>query len=728
MRSLSQFLVVSFAFVLASCVSVPVSEPSDEAKRSTAIASNVEIIRDDYGVPHIYGKTDADAVFGLLYAQAEDDFSRIERNYIWAMGRLAEIEGEDALYSDLRARLYMTMDEAKAAYESAPVDVKALCDAFADGLNFYLQSNPDVTPKLLTRFEPWMPMFFSEGSIGGDIEQIPLGGIKAFYGNGEPKAAPQAGPSRAVDMSEPAGSNGFAISGDLTRSGDAMLLINPHTSFYFRGEVHVVSEEGLNAYGAVTWGQFFVYQGFSEKNGWMHTSTYVDFIDEFRQEVFEINDKFYYRYGEEARALDVSDVTLKYTSDEGMKSRTFPMYHTHHGPVTHVEGDQWVVTKINWDPVNALKQSFLRTKTNGHSEFNEMMDIRTNSSNNTVYADQQGNIAYYHGNFIPKRDTQFDYSESVDGTNPRTDWNGTHPVSEAITILNPQNGWIQNANSTPFTAAGTFSPKQENYPAYMAPDKENTRGLQAVRVLENAKDVTLDSLIEMAYDPRLTAFEFIIPSLVDSYALSNKNPKYAEAIEVLRGWDYTVSAESAAMSLAHFYGMEMLQSDVRKSGATRLETYMHYFENGTAAEQLAFLDAALEKMYSDFGTWKTPWGEINRFQRLSGDIDLAFDDSQPSVAVPMASGRWGALAAFGARAAPNTNRIYGYRGNSFIAVVEFGDKVKAKSLLAGGQSSDPNSPHFNDQIAPYINREFKDVAYYRDDVEARAVRRYRPGE
>jgi len=413
-----------------------------------------------------------------------------------------------------------------AIASNVEIDVKALCDAFADGLNFYLQSNPDVTPKLLTRFEPWMPMFFSEGSIGGDIEQIPLGGIKAFYGNGEPKAAPQAGPSRAVDMSEPAGSNGFAISGDLTRSGDAMLLINPHTSFYFRGEVHVVSEEGLNAYGAVTWGQFFVYQGFSEKNGWMHTSTYVDFIDEFRQEVFEINDKFYYRYGEEARALDVSDVTLKYTSDEGMKSRTFPMYHTHHGPVTHVEGDQWVVTKINWDPVNALKQSFLRTKTNGHSEFNEMMDIRTNSSNNTVYADQQGNIAYYHGNFIPKRDTQFDYSESVDGTNPRTDWNGTHPVSEAITILNPQNGWIQNANSTPFTAAGTFSPKQENYPAYMAPDKENTRGLQAVRVLENAKDVTLDSLIEMAYDPRLTAFEFIIPSLVDSYALSNKNPKY----------------------------------------------------------------------------------------------------------------------------------------------------------------------------------------------------------
>lgn len=714
--------------ILSGCASLPSMEGS-KSDRLSQRAKAVEIIRDDYGVPHIYGKTDADAVFGLLYAQAEDDFPRIERNYIWAMGRLAEIEGEEALYSDLRARLYMTMDEAKAAYESAPRDVKALCEAFADGLNFYLQSNPEVKPKLITKFEPWMPMFFSEGSIGGDIEQIPLRGIKAFYGNGSPKAAPQSAPSQPVDYSEPAGSNGFVLSGELTRSGDAMLLINPHTSFYFRGEVHVVSEEGLNAYGAVTWGQFFVYQGFSEKNGWMHTSTYVDFIDEFRQEVFETDGTLYYRYGDEARPVKVSDVSLNYVDDKGrMKSRTFPMYHTHHGPVTHMEGDQWVVTKINWDPVNALKQSFLRTKTKDYAEFNDMMDIRTNSSNNTVYADQQGNIAYYHGNFIPKRDPQFDYSQSVDGTDPRTDWNGTHPVNEAITLLNPENGWIQNANSTPFTAAGPFSPKRDDYPSYMAPDKENTRGLHAVRVLEKARDVTLDSLIDMAYSPELPAFEFIIPSLIDSYALSNQDPYYAEAIEVLGAWDHTVSADSVAMSLAHFYGMEMLQSEIRKSGATRLETYLHYFENGTPTEQLTFLRRAMEKLTQDFGTWRTPWGEINRFQRLTGDIDLPFDDMKPSVAVPMASGRWGALAAFGARAAPNTKRIYGYRGNSFVAVVEFGDKVKAKSLLAGGQSNDPSSVHFDDQITPYIQRVFKDVAYYREDVEARAVRRYRPGE
>ncbi len=703
-----------------------------------ARAKNIEIIRDNYGVPHIYGKTDADAVFGMLYAQAEDDFPRIERNYIWAMGRLAEIEGEDALYSDLRARLYMTLDEAKAAYEGAPADVKALCEAFADGLNYYLASHPDVRPKLITKFEPWMPMFFSEGSIGGDIEQIPLAGIRAFYGSETLQAAPLSEATRPVEYEEPSGSNGFAISGDLTRSGAAMLLINPHTSFYFRPEIHVVSEAGLNAYGAVTWGQFFVYQGFSEKNGWMHTSTYVDFIDHFRQEVFEKDGKLWYRYGDKARPVKMSEVILKYKDGDKMSERSFPMYHTHHGPVTHMEigpdgTRQWVVTKINWDPVNALKQSFLRTKTNGHSEFNEMMDIRTNSSNNTVYADQQGNIAYYHGNFIPRRDTQFDYSKSVDGADPRTDWQGTHPVSEAITLLNPANGWIQNANSTPFTAAGVqYSPKRENYPAYMAPDKENTRGLHAVDVLSDAKDVTLDSLIEMAYDAKLPAFEIIIPSLVRAYETSNRDPELAEAIEVLGAWDHTVSGESTAMSLAHFYGMEMLMTDAKPKGLSRLETY-EYFSNPSSqvrlgSVQIDLLRKAIQKMNADFGTWNTPWRDINRFQRLTGDIEHPFDDAAPSYGVPLASGRWGALAAYGARATDKTKKLYGYRGNSFVAVVEFGDKLRAKSLLAGGQSGDPNSKHFDDQIERYINHDFKDVHYYRQDVEAHAARRYKPGE
>ncbi|NNC36387.1 MAG: acylase [Acidimicrobiales bacterium] len=725
-----KFVALSAVVSLTACSP---ELPQNETDRLFARAEKITIVRDDFGVPHIYAKTDADAVFGLLYAQAEDDFPRIERNYIWATGRLAEIEGESALYSDLRARLYMTVDEAKAAYENAPQWIKDLCDAYADGLNHYLASNPDVKPKLLIRFEPWMPMFFSEGSIGGDIEQIPLSGIKAFYADGTPRQAPEIAPEIAPKkpdpMEEPGGSNGFAISGDLTRSGNAMLLINPHTSFYFRGEVHVVSEEGLNAYGAVTWGQFFVYQGFNENNGWMHTSTYLDFMDEFVEQVYEEDGKLLYRYGNENRPVKVSSVKLKYKDGDAVKERTFPTYHTHHGPITHISDGKWVATKINWDPVNALKQSFLRTKTKDHDEFREMMDIRTNSSNNTVYADNSGNIAYYHGNFVPKRDTRFDYSKPVDGSNPATDWNGIHTVDESITLLNPKNGWIQNCNSTPFTAALEFSPKPENYPAYMAPDPENFRGLNAVRVLKDQKDFTLDKLIDVAYDPYLPAFEVLIPSLLAAYdSQPKKDTELARAIDVLRKWDFTTSKETVAMSIAHYYGNLVLDLWPENSEQSRMEYLTTFSANSDPNLRVLLLSQSLDGLVEDFGSWETPWGEISRFQRPNGDIKLTFDDEEPSLSAGMASAVWGALAAYGQRGDVTTKRIYGTRGNSFVAVVEFGDKVKAKTLLAGGQSGDPASPHFYDQAQRYVDHDFKDVAYYKDDVLARAQRTYYPGE
>ncbi len=699
-----------------------------ESIRLEERASRVEIIRDDFGVPHIYGKSDADAVFGMLYAQAEDDFPRIERNYVWATGRLAEIEGENAIFSDLRARLYMTVDEAKAAYASAPDWLRALCDAWADGLNYYLLTHPEVKPKLLTRFDPWMPMFFSEGSIGGDIEQVPLDRIAGFYGGTDAGAGTAAARMVEEEFAPPGGSNGFAISGERTESGNAMLLINPHTSFYFRGEVHVVSEEGLDAYGAVTWGQFFVYQGFNEKTGWMHTSTYVDFIDEFVEDVSEVDGKLVYRYGEETRPVEVSEVTLEYKDGDGFGERTFTVYRTHHGPVTHEVDGKWAVTRINWDPVNALIQSYTRTKLANYDEFREMMNIRTNSSNNTVFADAEGNIAYFHGNFIPKRDARFDFSQPVAGSDPATDWLGLHTVDEAITILNPPNGWIQNANSTPFTAAAEFSPKREDYPAYMAPDNENFRGVHAVRVLTDADDLTLDGLIELAHDPYLPGFEKLVGGLLEAWDQAvERDAALAEPIAVLREWDLATGEESVAMSLAHFYGMNYLERGVTPEGLSEMEAINYLGTEVSPADRLEVFAETVAMLANDFGDWRIPWGEINRFQRLSGAIDLEYDDDKPSLAVGMANSRWGALADFGAKRREGTKRLYGDNGNSFVAVVEFGDKVTAKSILVGGQSNDPDSPHFDDQAPLYVKQQFKDVAYYREDVERRAAEHYVPG-
>lgn len=747
-------LVLAAGLALLGCATGPQSaapsepEPPDvvvsETDRLRAIAQRVTIIRDEFGVPHIYGKTDADAVFGLLYAQAEDDFPRIERNYLWATGRLAEVQGEASLYSDLRANLYMTRLEAEAAYAAAPEWLRTLCRAFADGLNHYLATHPEAKPLVLTRFEPWMPFYFFEGSIGGDIEAVPLAGIAAFYGRGRANEAdvpivqaaavtmpamPSVATVSKADFAEPSGSNGFAISGSRTQSGHPLLLINPHTSFFFRGEVHVVSEEGLNAYGAVTWGQFFVYQGFNETTGWMHTTTRADFMDEYVQQVVRDDGALKYRYGTALRPLESFDVTLTYRDGDMMRSRNFPVYRTHQGPITHALDGRWATTRINWNPVDALRQSWLRMKQTDYAGFREVMQIRSNSSNNTVFADASGNIAYFHGNFMPKRDPAFDYSRPVDGSDPRTDWQGTHALDEMITLLNPANGWLQNCNSTPFTAAQEFSPKREDYPAYMAPDAETYRGIHAVRVLKDAQQLTLDGLIERAYDPQLPAFEVLLPGLFSAYDQNRKQwPQLEAPITLLRRWDRKVALDSVAMTLAHFYGAAMLEQRFLAAGFVTMAEVEWAGRDSAAADRLVTFASTLSKLQADFGTWHVPWREVNRFQRLDGAIESRFDDAKPSLPVPMASGNWGALAAFGGQPGAATKRIYGIKGNSFVAAVEFGPRVKAKSLLAGGQSGDPASPHFVDQAERYATGQFKDVAFYREDVERRAQRRYHPGE
>ena len=729
---MNRLLTILFIFILYSCKNEKTL--TDEEQRWQQHAENTEIIRDDFGVPHIYGKTDADAVFGLLYAQCEDDFNRVERNYIWAIGRLAEVEGQESIYSDLRAKLYMTKEEAIENYNNSPKWLQDLCVAFADGVNYYLKTHPEVQPKLLTHFEPWMPMYFSEGSIGGDIERVSTRKMKDFYGKDtDNRVAVNDGLIRLKD-DEPRGSNGFAISGDLTKSGDAMLLINPHTSFFFRGEVHVVSEEGLNAYGAVTWGQFFVYQGFNEKTGWMHTSTGTDIIDEFEETIVKEGTNTSYKYGDELRPIDSMEVTLNYKSADGLKDKTFMMYRTHHGPITHANDDKWVSTALMWSPIKALEQSFTRSKKSNHDEFYDMMDIRTNSSNNTVYADADGTIAYYHGNFIPKRNEKFDYTKPVDGSDPKTDWDGLHPLEDNIMVINPSNGWIQNCNSTPFTSAAENSPKKEDYPEYMSSYPENFRGMHAIPLLQKADDLTLDTLLELAYDNYLPGANLLINGLLDA---SNKAPvktqEAKDAIALLKNWDFRVSENAVGMTLTSFYRRAYFASGKiptmeGNKRISRLGRFDYMSKMATPEERLEIFQIALDKLKEDFGSWQTPWGEFNRYQRNDGEIFQDFDDAKPSLPVGMASSSWGALASFGTRFGKDTKRQYGTSGNSFVAVVEFGDKVKAKSMLAGGQNSDPNSPHFDDQSQRYADGTFKDVAFYREDVEKRAKKTYHPGD
>jgi len=693
-------------------------------------AENVRIVRDNWGIAHIYGKSDADTVFGAIYAQAEDDFGRIERNYLVSLGMLAQAEGEAAVYSDLRARLFVDPRRLQLAFRESPAWLKSLMVAWSDGLNYFLSKHPAVRPKVIHRFEPWMALSFTEGSIGGDIESVDTPKLREFYGR-QPR--PQAlAAAAAIEATEPVpgGSNGFAIAPGRSASGHTLLWINPHTSYYFRSELQMVSEQGLNVYGAVTWGQFFVYQGFNARNGWMHTSYGGDAVDEYAESIVKKPDGLYYRYGGALRKLQVGRITISFKQGGRLVHRTFTVYHSHHGPIVRADTTRWIAVKLLEDPVPALAQSYLRTKTTDYASFRKIQDMRTDTSNNTVYADADGTIAYFHGNFIPRRDPKFDFTRPVDGSDPATEWHGPHAIEETITLLNPSSGWIQNTNNWPFSAAGSASPKREDFPAYMWIKGENPRGIHAVEVLQNIHDVTLDSLIAAGYDSHLTAFEVLLPPLLQDFdALPAEDPRrdsLAEPIMSLRRWDRRTAVDSVPTAVAIFWGRELIERKSAVAAAARQPVYDYLVGHLTPAERIDALTAAVAKLQRDFGRWQIPWGEINRFQRLTDDIVQPFDDAKASLPVGFAASAWGALASFDTSYPRKTKKIYGSDGNSFVAAVEFGPVIHAKAIMSGGESGDPASPHFIDQAQMFTQGQFRDVLFSREDVMAHAERSYRP--
>lgn len=690
-------------------------------------AASVTITRDDWGIAHIHGKTDADAVFGMIYAQCEDDFNRVETNYINALGRLAEAEGESKIYQDLRMKMFINPLTLKKQYAASPDWLKKLMDAWADGLNFYLAKHPDVKPRVIKRFEPWMALSFTEGSIGGDIERINLNQLQAFYGHAIPAPPPAAEEEELIEA-EPSGSNGAAVAPSNTRDHHALLLINPHTSFFFRSELQMSSDEGLNAYGAVTWGQFFIYQGFNARTGWMHTSSGVDAVDEYLETVSQKGSSYRsytYKYSNEQRPMIGEQINLPYKAADGtMGEKIFTVFRTHHGPVIREQNGKWVTIRLMQEPIKALEQSYLRTKQKDYKGYRQTMELKANSSNNTIFADADGDIAYFHGNFIPRRDESFDWTRPVDGSNPATEWKGLLNVDELVQLLNPASGWLYNTNNWPWSAAGESSPKRENYPKYVENGGESARGLHAIRVLSGKKDFTLDSLIAAAFDSYLPWFEKPMPALIKAFDAA-PNPKLAEQIAVLKAWDYRWAENSVATSLAVFWG-----EDVRRrvgGGGRRGGSPEEAIASAPGAQLLQALAAASDKLTADFGTWKTPWGEINRFQRLTGDIVQPFNDAGPSIPVPFTSATWGSLASFGARAYPGTKKWYGTSGNSFVAVVEFGDRVRAKAVTAGGESGHPESKHFNDEAKRYATGALRDVYFYPDQLKGHIEREYHPG-
>jgi acyl-homoserine-lactone acylase len=692
-------------------------------------ADAVTIVRDDAGIAHIHGRSDADAVFGMIYAQAEDDFPRIERNYLVALGRLAEVEGESALWADLRQRLFVDPAALQAAYRRSPDWSRRLMQAWAAGLNHYLATHPAVRPQRLTRFEPWMALAFSEGSIGGDIERgVALDPLAAFYGHGG-AAAQVAAASDAGRMVEPKGSNGIAIGPQRSASGHPLLWINPHTSFFFRSEQQVRSDQGLDVYGAATWGQYFIYQGFNRRLGWMHTSSGVDNIDEFAVEVARRGGALRWRDGAQWRPFVQRTVTLQVRQSDGtLAPRSFTTLATRHGPVIRAENGRWIAVAMLNAPQAALEQSWLRTKATTLDAYLRASDRKANSSNNTILAAADGTIAYLHPQFVPVRDARFDYTRPVDGSDPATAWRGLHRLNELPQAVRPASGWVMNTNNAPWGAAGADSPRAAAFPAYMDQFGENPRGIHATALLNGSRKFSAMALRDLAFDPFLPFFDQQIPAVRRAWdALPAGAPlraRLAAPVAMLSGWDRRWGLESQPMSLAAYWGEALWRREGPKAEAAH-RTIFDWLANATAdADRLAALDDAVAAMTAEHGGWRVAWGRINRFQRLGGAIRPHFDDRRPSVPVPFTTGNFGSLAAFSVERQPGQRCFYGTSGNSFVALVEFApDGPHAWTVSAGGQSGDPASPHFDDQANRYASGTLRPVPL--DGVTGVA---YRPGQ
>ncbi len=698
---------IFFLLLVFFSIRCSVSADNPEIKNLKAQASRITIIRDNWGIPHIYGKTDADVVFGLMYAQCEESFERVERNYLQVFGRMAEIEGQAYLYHDLQMKIIYDTTAAIDDYNKSPAWLKKLLHAFADGINYYLLKHPGVKPAVLTHFEPWFPLLFTDGAfISTNTGGLEFEDMKNLYGKNNWLSKLD---HTEIMKNDPAGSNGFAIAPSKSASGNAMLYINPHVSFYFRTEVHLVSEEGLNAYGAATWGQFFIFQGFNQHCGWMHTSSMADVADLFEEKIIQKGKDFFYEFDGEQKLLAAKSISISHKKNGRLLTDSISIYYTHHGPVMGSRDGVWLSLKEQNRSQNGLIQSWQRMKAKNFIDFKNVLQLKANASTNTMYADDKGNIAYWHGNFVPKRDAKLNWNLPVNGTTSATEWKGVHENDEIVHVENPSQGFIQNCNSTPFSAAGFSTLNSKLYPAYMAPEGENFRSLRAIKQLEIESKFTIDKLINLGYDHYLSVFDSLLPPLLlayDALPLSDSLHSFlVEPINFFRSWDKRSSVSSIATTLAILWAYQLFstdQSPASEEANDQLAFIRSVIMNTSAKQKLSSLHDIVSGLKKMYGSWKIPWGDINRYQRTTGTFYPEFDDEQPSLAVGLAPAFFGSLPSY-ETVWKETKKQYGVAGNSFVAVVEFGEKLKAKSIVTGGQLFDPGSKHFTDQSAMYID-------------------------
>jgi penicillin amidase len=671
------------------------------------LARTVTIYRDSYGVPHVFGRTDASTVFGFAYAQAEDNFWRVEENFINALGRASEVYGEKSLDEDRLNHALEIPRLAREEYSRLDKHMRSLCDAFAAGFNYYLENNPEVRPRLLTKIEPWYTLAF----IRYNYYQNGFARDRNLRRAGLQTAAMQS------DLKEHTGSNGWVVGPPKSASGNAMLFINPHLPFFGPGQVyegHVHSDEGWNFTGYTRFGFPLPYVGHNENGGWVSTDNAADLVDVYLETFDDPARPLAYKYGNGYRLATEHVEEIRVKTANGVETRKFTMRKTHHGPILAArDGKLLSIRMAKFESDGWLREWYDMTRAKSLVALKRAMAPLNMLFGNVMYADRQGNTWYLYNGAVPKRDPRFDWTRPVDGSDPATEWQGYHTMEELPQLTNPKTGWMQNCNTTPFLLTSEGNPDPKQFPKYMVQEGDNPRGAISREILVSKAKFNFDEWRQFAFDTRVMSAGKRVPELVAALKQHldthpGGQPPLGEVYEELARWNQRSANDSVAMTIFSLWHERVSRDEKQNT--------------------VAALTEVINALQRDFGTWKVAWGELNRLQRLDESKGEEFQDARASLAVSGVNGNDGAVFTF--YAAPNRGqkRRYGVAGGTYISVVEFGPKVRALSVHTFGASGDPRSKHYTDQAVLYARGEFKPAWLTLDEIRANLEASYHPGE